>query len=271
MTAECEHLSVRCLNHYELIRKYECRRCGAVMMCKCDEKIGRRFRAHQLGHTTDSDTGRRIAIKAEFRRGVCEECRGLTPEPHPKAEIHGNTTKIKRYYWRELAFREMELFGEWADRHGVSIDDKGEEAKSARESAKRQALVDIKRRHAESPKYTFREESQSDVIRACAVTVVLRFPERATSAGLDFFGAENNSSPWQSPSAAKRSSCRRPRSATCHVAARRAGTRRANTSTNSGYARVIEVRGSNSVGTHVHLGESALGVQDELMTNDEQK
>ena len=43
MNESCRHREVSCLNEYELIRKYRCDNCGLVMMCSCDEPIGRRF------------------------------------------------------------------------------------------------------------------------------------------------------------------------------------------------------------------------------------
>jgi hypothetical protein len=36
----CLHERTECLNEHELIRKYRCLDCEAVMMCACDERIG---------------------------------------------------------------------------------------------------------------------------------------------------------------------------------------------------------------------------------------
>ena len=41
----CPHSNVRCLSEFELIRKYQCEGCGAVMMCACDESVGHRILA----------------------------------------------------------------------------------------------------------------------------------------------------------------------------------------------------------------------------------
>lgn len=168
----CNHAELRCLNQFELIRKYKCAGCGAVMMCSCDEAIARRFLSHQLSHGTDLHTKEEIPVTAGFQPSVCRECHGLAPEAHPVASIHGRTTKIRRYYWRELAFREMELFADWADANGFNVDDTGPEATRARQNAARQALDEIKQLHERTPKYSFREETQADVIERYNVDVV---------------------------------------------------------------------------------------------------
>ena len=80
------------------------------MMCACDEDIGRKFLAHQLGRGVELHTQQRVPVTAGFQPNVCEGCRGLPLTPHPKAAIHGRTSKIQRYYWRELAFETMKRF-----------------------------------------------------------------------------------------------------------------------------------------------------------------
>ena len=168
----CSHNDVRCLNEFELIRKYECVQCRATMMCACDERIGRRFLPHQLDNGTELETQRRVPVTAGFQPGICRTCRGLPAESRPAAPIPGRTSKIRRYYWRELAFRKMELFGQWADAHGIPpLDASGPEAAAARKQAARQALAEIKALHAATPTYTFAEESEAEFIRRHAIGV----------------------------------------------------------------------------------------------------
>lgn len=168
----CLHPHVRCLNEYELIRKYRCDACAAVMMCQCDEEIGRELLPHQLQHGTDLDSRQRVPVTLGFVRGTCRECRGLAPEAHPLAAIHGRTTKIKRYYWRELRRREWEIFRAWARANGVAPSNaRTPEPKAARAQAAEQALREIKELHARSPKYSFQEESPSAVLDRCKVPV----------------------------------------------------------------------------------------------------
>ena len=45
---KCPHETISCLNEYDFIRKYRCKGCGAVMMCDCDETVGRAFLPQQL-------------------------------------------------------------------------------------------------------------------------------------------------------------------------------------------------------------------------------
>ncbi len=132
-----------------------------------------RFLPHQLRHATELGTQQRIAVTGGFQPAVCRECRGLPPEAHPVAPIPGRTSKIKRYYWRELAFREMELFAEWAESHGVSPEQSsGPAAKAARGAAADEALREIRMLHETAPKYTYHETSQADVIRTHSVDVL---------------------------------------------------------------------------------------------------
>ena len=148
-------------------------RCGAVMMCDCDKLIGERFLPHQLDQGTELETRRRIPVTAGFQLAICRECRGLLPEAHPVASIPGRTTKIRRYYWRELAFRELELFDELAKAHGVLPgEDSGPEGAAAQRQAAEQALREIKQLHETAPKYTFREDSQAEIIQTYKVEVV---------------------------------------------------------------------------------------------------
>ncbi len=170
---QCNHRDVHCLNEYELIRKYRCLDCNAVMMCACDEMIGSTHLPYQLDHGSELDTRQEVPVTAGFTSGICRECRGLPPEAHPVAEIHGRTSKIKRYYWRELAFREMEIFGTWAEARNLDpLKAADNEAREARRQAATEALREIKQLHTTNPKYQFRDESQSQIIQECEVDVI---------------------------------------------------------------------------------------------------
>lgn len=170
MTTPCSHPHLRCLNEYEIVRKYRCDGCASVMMCKCDEELGRAFLSHQLKAGCEMDTQERVAVTAGFVADVCRECRGLSPEAHPRAEIYGQTSKIKRYYWRELWRRENEIVLEWARARGVPPTDDHVDVE-IRQQASEQALHEIKLQHERSPKYIFQEESQDSVIKRCNVVV----------------------------------------------------------------------------------------------------
>jgi len=66
----CNHDELRCLNQFELIRKYTCMRCGAVMMCDCDRLIGEKFLPHQLDQGTEFETQRTIPVTAGFQPSI---------------------------------------------------------------------------------------------------------------------------------------------------------------------------------------------------------
>jgi len=168
----CGHDTVSCLNEYELVRKYRCENCRAVMMCSCDEELGRIFLPHQLKMGSEYGSHTRVPVTHGFQPAVCRECRGLPPEPHPVAEGHGRTSKVKRYYWRELWRQKHLLFVRWAQEHGRDPAAEGSEASEAWAAAEEQALAEIKALHEKNPKYSYSEESDEEVIRRCGVEVV---------------------------------------------------------------------------------------------------
>jgi VRR-NUC domain-containing protein len=143
-------------------------------MCTCDQKVGRRFLAHQLHHGTDSRTREEVPVTLGFQPAICRECRSLPAEAFPMTSVPGRTSKIRRYYWRELWFQTMERFAAWADAEGLSSRELATSASAveAKERIRRDVLEELKRAHATSPKYVFREESQEAVIRNCRVEVV---------------------------------------------------------------------------------------------------
>lgn len=169
--ADCTHIDRSCINHYELIRKYECSHCGGIMMCACDEARGREFLPHQLQFGTRLESQERVQCTLGFVSSVCNECRGLPVEAYPAASILGRTSKIKRYYWRELLFREQELFKEYGGKPDNYICEIGENESEPVRRAKEQALVDIKKLHAANPKYLYEAESTHSVISSCNVAV----------------------------------------------------------------------------------------------------
>lgn len=164
----CTHPNVTCLNQHELIRKYRCDACGGVMMCGCDETVGRRFLSHQLHEGRELETQRRVPVTLGFVAGTCSTCRGLPADPAPAAAIPGRTTKIKRYYWRELYFGKRVAQAEWQDNHPDATE---EERRAAYAEVERQVLEDIKRQHATAPKYAFTELSQGEVIKRYDVQI----------------------------------------------------------------------------------------------------
>lgn len=140
-------------------------------MCTCDEERGRKFLPHQLQLGTRLKSQERIPVTLGFVASVCNECRGLPVEAYPVASIPGRTSKIKRYYWRELAFREHELFEEYGGNPDNYIYEIGEVESDAVKRARKQAIVDIKKLHESNPKYSYQEESTESIISRCNVSI----------------------------------------------------------------------------------------------------
>lgn len=128
-------------------------------MCLCDEELGRRFLSHQLDEGVELETQDRVSVTGGFVEGICSECRGLPAEPAPMAAIHGRTSKIKRYYWRELYFAEQVAFSEWLEAHPTA----GETERGAAASQIGKEVLEVmKARHAADPKYQFDEPSEAE-------------------------------------------------------------------------------------------------------------
>lgn len=154
----CLHNEVTCLNEYEIIRKYRCEVCREVMMCACDEQHGRRFLPHQLHEAQEYETKEWMPVTLGFQKSICRECRGLPLIPSPAAAIYGHTSKIKRFYWRELHFRKFDLLAVL----GVSVENPlSQDQTVSREGIEAKALEDIKLLHATNPKYSLETESES--------------------------------------------------------------------------------------------------------------
>lgn len=163
----CGHTKVVCVNQYELIRKYRCLGCGGVMMCACDQEIGEKYLPHQLRYGSEYETRRQVPVTLGFLAGVCQECRGLPADNFPVAPIYGRTSKITRYYWREIAFATMRRLDE---RVG---DRDGKWSKAERETIERAVVEEIKVRHAKRPKYAYLEQSQESVIKATNTEIIV--------------------------------------------------------------------------------------------------
>ena len=142
-------------------------------MCACEEEFARRFLPHQLSGAVELNTRRRLAVTLGFQRGICNSCRGIREEPHPKAETYGRSSKVQRYYWREIFFRTALRFAERAESQGFA-DHRVARSQNPDmyKAVEKEVVNEIKREHDIKPKYIYREESQSEVFEATGVEVV---------------------------------------------------------------------------------------------------
>lgn len=186
--SECNHKRVKLLNPYEYIRKYRCEDCGNVMMCSCDEDFAGKYIAHQIREATELKSKRRIPVTIGFQKNICDKCRGLPEKAYPKAEIYGRGSKIRRYYWREIAFETIKSFENWSRKEGYSNWLEAMPAhKDMYNEIEREVLKEIKENHKRSPKYTYKEESQNEIISKYNIEVIkldgvyVKTPDRKVS------------------------------------------------------------------------------------------
>jgi hypothetical protein len=168
----CDHVDVVCVSHYELIRKYECRACDEVMMCACDQEFGEEFLPHQLARGRRLETRLDVPVTLGFQVGVCRECRGLAPEPHPKAELYGRTSKVVRYYWREIFFETTRRFASWAQDADLDSSKARFERRGKYDEIEKQVIDEIKKVHRKAPKYDYAEPSSAEILDRHQVEIV---------------------------------------------------------------------------------------------------
>lgn len=169
----CNHTAVECINPYEIIRKYRCLACGQVMMCSCEKDFAIEYLPHQIRDGRDFRTRERVPVTLGFQPLICSNCRGLPEEPCPKKPMHGSTTKLHRYYWREIQMGTIRRFAQWVKQQGGA--DWLRERFAHREQyneCRCQAIAEVKALHARSPKYTYNSRSQEEVLNGYNVCVV---------------------------------------------------------------------------------------------------
>lgn len=89
------------------------------------------------------------------------------------AEIYGRESKIKRYYWREIAFETIKRFENWSRKDGYTDWlDAMLAHKEVHKKIERQVVKEINELHKTTPKYTYKEESQSEIISKYNVEVI---------------------------------------------------------------------------------------------------
>jgi hypothetical protein len=147
--------------------------CGAVMMCACDEFLGRTFLSRQLTFGTVLETQKTVPVTHGFVQNICQECRGLPVTSHPVSSIPGRTSKIKRYYWRELAFKEMELYLQNGGSPKQYLNELFNNSTSSAlgKAVKDKALEEIKRLHEETKKYDYNDASTDNVLKKYKVQI----------------------------------------------------------------------------------------------------
>ena len=121
----CEHARVTLLHPWELLRKYVCTDCGAVMTCACSTDIARYVLPHQALRGADPVTQREVAVTDPLVEGVCFDCRNEPAPAYPKAALRGASSIVHRYYWVELYTMTQERFLDWCRANDLDLLDEG--------------------------------------------------------------------------------------------------------------------------------------------------
>ncbi|WP_407283216.1 VRR-NUC domain-containing protein [Methanolobus sp. WCC1] len=180
--SNCNHEDVTCINPYETIRKYFCNLCGEVMMCSCDEEFGRKYYSHQLDIATELDTQKKIPVTIGFQPNICNTCRNKKEESYPLSQARGRTTKIRRYYWREITIETTKRFGRWAEQNGYAdYFVAQQENPSIHGAIQRDVVEELQHLHEINPKYEYIDHSDNKIISLYTIEVIDLFvPYSAT-------------------------------------------------------------------------------------------
>lgn len=172
--SQCKHKDVICLNQYDLIRKYKCKDCNEIMMCSCDKEHAERFLPHQLNYASYEGTTEQEPVTLGFQQNICPECRGAKPVAAPTAPLPGATSKIKRYYWREILFETTKRFYDaHPEINPTSLDLNEFSFPEERKKIEKEVIDEIKLQHKINPKYEYNEISQADIIKKTKTKVIL--------------------------------------------------------------------------------------------------
>lgn len=142
-------------------------------MCSCEKDFGLKYLPHQLSFATAQETHEFVPVTIGFQQNICNSCRGVRENAYPKSQIYGRTTKISRYYWREIAFKAIPIFADWAKNQGYADWTKAlMKHQDILHAIEKDVVKEIKEMHEQLPKYTYLEESQEDVLIKNNVEIV---------------------------------------------------------------------------------------------------
>lgn len=142
-------------------------------MCDCDQSYGERFLPHQLGDGCWLNSQERVPVTIGFQESVCRECRGEKPVSAPRAPSFGATSKITRYYWREISNETHRRFYDLnATLDPVKLEIFSPSFKEDYKRIEKEVIEEIKVLHENNPKYDYHEISQQEVIGRTATEVI---------------------------------------------------------------------------------------------------
>jgi len=143
-------------------------------MCECEKHHGEHFLPHQLKEGSRLETQERVSVTIGFQKDICPECRGDKPIHAPKSSMPGYTSKVSRYYWREIAFGTTRKFYDLNPDFDPSNYEHSEFSyPEQRKMIEKEVISEIKKMHLISPKYEYSEVPQSEVIKTTDTEVIL--------------------------------------------------------------------------------------------------
>jgi len=171
--AECLHKKTKCLNHYDIFRKYLCKDCNKVFICECEKEIVLKLFPHQS--KTGTEYGTQEEYNVEGFSKVCAKCLGEKERPYPRAQIYGLKKKLDRYYWREIDFSYYQKILAYVRDNNIQIKDIFEFQKQFPELCKKfkkEAREYWKKIHKTDPLYQYSEISQDEFLAKVKVPIV---------------------------------------------------------------------------------------------------
>jgi hypothetical protein len=143
-----------------------------VLICQCEKRLALTFLPHQVGFAHEYGTGAHIPVDG-FAPRMCAQCRGVTEEPHPMAEIWGLKSKGDRFYWREIFKTYCELLLEH-NRGEFPFEDVNAHDSAYPELAKqlrKEARQYWQRVHRQNPKYDTKERTEAEFFNSVPVPI----------------------------------------------------------------------------------------------------
>jgi len=176
----CNHTNRTLLSPWELVRKYVCTDCAAVMTCACDDDLATYVSPHYAERGRDQYTRDEVQVTHPLTESICYDCRGEALPSHPTAAHRGASSNVHRYYWYEIWKDTERDFLAWCRDSGLPlVDPNGKSLVSHHHGKNHEKYDEIRRavverwkvKHEQNPIYDFTRPSDADIISSCEVAV----------------------------------------------------------------------------------------------------
>lgn len=182
---ECKHANVEMVNPHEILRKYRCLDCNGLMMCACEYEFGSKFLPHQLNFIVDPQTQDRLPVDLGAVPNICNTCRGLPETAYPRHAHHGATSKVRRYYWREIFKDTRQRYAKWCETNGVDYTKPGHHNTPEYQLIEKEVVEFWTNQHKNNLKHVYNDPPPFSVIEECEVEVINFDGQYVKNAGKD--------------------------------------------------------------------------------------